>query len=74
MKIERQQIIKTLVIISPEEYGEEVAKEIISWYLDDTNVDNVVYESYEEKDSVAIEIIRTLVDYMGLSNKVKIVE
>jgi len=72
MQIERSQVYKVYETISPEEYGEEIAKKIISWYLDDTTVDETIWEHYEERELVAIGIIRTLVDSMGLSNKVKI--
>ena len=74
MRIERKQVVRTLEMISPEEYGEQIAKEIIDWYLDDNNVDNVEWEHDEEKELTAIEIIRTLVDSMGLGHKFKFIK
>lgn len=59
--------IATMVYITPYEYGQQIAKTIISWFLDeDTNTEGVEFDNEQEIIETAETIIQYIKDYYGI--------
>lgn len=63
----KTEIIASKVNITPCDYGEQIARTVIDWFLDkDTNTEDVVFENEQEIVETAKEVIMYIKDYYGI--------
>lgn len=72
MTIEESTVIWKKRETSPEEYGQKLGKLIVDWYFENYNVDKVTFETEEQIQSTAIEMIQYIADALGINEYITI--